>query len=51
MIIKVKHKNTEIEVKDDGIRTDTNNNLIYYNQKYIIELLTEIINNIKILNL
>jgi len=51
MIIRVKYKTTEIEIKDADISSDTVNNLIYYNQKYVIELLTEIVNNIKILNL
>lgn len=42
MKIRVKHKETEFIVEDDGLRTDTNNNLIYYNQDYIIKLLDEI---------
>jgi hypothetical protein len=47
MKIRVKHLETEITVEDDGVRTDTNNNLIYYNQKYIIELLETIANQIQ----
>jgi hypothetical protein len=47
MKIRVKHLQTEIIVEDDGVRTDTNNNLIYYNQKYIIELLEAMANQIQ----
>lgn len=46
MKIRVKHKETEFIVEDDGLRTDTNNNLIYYNQDYVIKLIQEITNNI-----
>ena len=46
MKIRVKHKETEFIVEDDGLRTDTNNNLIYYNQEYVIKLIEEITNNI-----
>lgn len=42
MKLTVKHQKTEIIIEDDGLRTDTNYNLIYYNQKYILELLKEI---------
>jgi hypothetical protein len=46
MKIRVKHKETEVIVEDDGLRTDTNSNLIYNNQQYIIELIKEIVENI-----
>jgi hypothetical protein len=46
MIIRVKHNHTEVIVEDDGLRTDTNYNLIYYNQKYLLELLTKIADEI-----
>ena len=46
MKIRVKHKETEIVVEDDMQRTDTNYNLIHFNQQYIIELLKEITENI-----
>jgi len=42
MKITVKHEKTEIIVQDEGLRTDTNFNLIYYNQDYILKLLKEI---------
>lgn len=44
MKIRVKHKETQIEVDDVTIGKD--NGLIYYNQDYIIKLLKEIIDNI-----
>ena len=46
MKIRVKHKETEVIVKDDGLRIDTDYNLIYYNKQYIIELIKEITENI-----
>jgi hypothetical protein len=46
MKIRVKHKETEVIVEDDGLRTDTNCCLIYNNQQYIIELIKEIAENI-----
>ena len=46
MIIRVKHKETEIIVEDDGLRTDTNYGLIHYNQDYILNLLKEMTENI-----
>jgi hypothetical protein len=42
MKLTVKHQKTEIIIEDDGLRTDTNYNLIYHNQSYILELLKEI---------
>ena len=42
MKLTVKHEKTEIVVEDDGLRTDTNYNLIHYNQNYILQLLEEI---------
>jgi transcriptional regulator of NAD metabolism len=42
MKITVKHEKTEIIIQDEGLRTDTNFNLIYYNQDYILKLLKEI---------
>jgi len=42
MKITVKHEKTEITISDEGLRTDTNFNLIYYNQDYILKLLKEI---------
>jgi hypothetical protein len=47
MKIIVKHKNTEVVIEDGETKTDTNSNLIYYNQKYILELLDKIFNHIK----
>jgi hypothetical protein len=46
MKIIVKHKETEFIVEDDGVRTDTNNNLIFYNREYILNLLKAITENI-----
>jgi hypothetical protein len=42
MKLTVKHQKTEIIIEDDGLRTDTNYNLIYHNQSYILQLLEEI---------
>jgi hypothetical protein len=42
MKLTVKHYKTEIVIEDDGLRTDTNYNLINYNQSYILQLLKEI---------
>jgi len=42
MKITVKHEKTEIIIQDEGLRTDTNYNLISYNQDYILKLLKEI---------
>jgi hypothetical protein len=50
MKIIVKHKNTEVVIEDGETKTDTNSNLIYYNQKYILELLEKIFKEIKELN-
>ena len=50
MKIRVKHKETEFIVEDDAQRTDTNNNLIYFNKDYIINLLKEITENLIKLN-
>jgi len=44
MIIRVKHKQTQIEV--DDVTTGKDYGLIYYNQKYVIKLLKEITDNI-----
>jgi len=44
MIIRVKHKETEIEVND--VTTGKDHGLIYYNQEYIIKLLKDITENI-----
>ena len=46
MKIRVKHKETELIVEDDGLRTDTNYGLIHYNQDYILNLLKEMTDNI-----
>jgi len=46
MKIRVKHKETELIVQDDGLRTDTNYGLIYYNQDYILNLLKAMTENI-----
>jgi hypothetical protein len=46
MKIRVKHKETELIVEDDGLRTDTNYALIYYNQDYILNLLKAMTENI-----
>jgi hypothetical protein len=46
MIIRVKHKETELIVEDDGLRTDTNYALIYYNHEYILNLLKAMTENI-----
>jgi len=50
MKIRVKNGQTEFIVEDDGVRTDTNNNLIHYNKEYIIQLLKEITENIIAIN-
>jgi hypothetical protein len=50
MRIVVKHKNTEVVIEDGETKTDTNSNLIYYNQKYLLELLDKIFKEIKELN-
>lgn len=44
MKIIVKHKETEIVI--DDVTTGKDHGLIYWNQKYIIELLKEITQNI-----
>jgi hypothetical protein len=46
MKIKVKYKEIEYIVEDSNNRIDTNYNLIYYNQDYIIRLIKEITENI-----
>jgi transcriptional regulator of NAD metabolism len=46
MKIRVTHKETEVIIEDDGQRTDTNYNLISNNQKYLLELLTKIADEI-----
>ena len=46
MKIRVKHKETEFIVEDDGLRTDTNYGLIYYNQSYVLNLLKAMTENI-----
>ena len=46
MKIRVKHKETELIVEDDGLRTDTNYGLIHYNQDYILNLLKAMTENI-----
>ena len=50
MKIIVKHRQTEVVIEDGETKTDTNSNLIYYNQKYILELLDKIFKEIKELN-
>ena len=42
MKLTVKHNKTEIVIEYDGLRTDTNYNLISFNQDYILKLLKEI---------
>lgn len=44
MKIRVKHKETEIVVDDETVVKDYA--LIYYNQKYVIELIKEMTENI-----
>ena len=46
MKIRVKHKETELIVEDDGLRTDTSYGLIYYNHDYILNLLKVMTENI-----
>ena len=46
MRIRVKHKETEFIVEDDDLRTDTYNNLIHFNQEYVIKLIKEMTDNI-----
>jgi hypothetical protein len=46
MKIRVKHIETEFIVEDDGVRTDTNSNLIYHNHAYILNLLKAMTENI-----
>ncbi len=50
MKITVKNRQTEVVIEDGETKTDTNSNLIYYNQKYLLELLDKIFNHIKELN-
>lgn len=45
MKVKVKHRHIEIEVSDPEIH-DTKT-LLYHNEKYAIELLTQMINKVK----
>jgi hypothetical protein len=45
MKIRVVHKETEICVQDNT-SNDTNYNLVYYNQDYILKLIKEITENI-----
>jgi hypothetical protein len=45
MKIKVKHKETEFII-EDNTSNDTNYNLVYYNQDYILKLIKEITDNI-----
>lgn len=47
MKIKVRHNETEVIIEDGEPKTSTNSNLIYYNQKYILELLEKIFKEIK----
>jgi hypothetical protein len=43
MKLTVKHHKTEIVIEDpEVLRTDSNYNLIHYNQDYILKLLKEI---------
>jgi hypothetical protein len=46
MKIRVKHKEIEFVVEDDGLRTDTNYGLVYYNHEYILNLLKAMTENI-----
>ena len=46
MKITVKNRQTEVVIEDGETKTDTNSNLIYYNQKYILELLEKIFKEI-----
>jgi len=46
MKIRVKHKETELIVEDDGLRTDTNYGLIYYNHEYVLKVLKAMTENI-----
>lgn len=48
MKIRVKHKETEFIVEDDN--KDNAYGLIYYNQEYVIKLLTEITQHIISIN-
>lgn len=50
MKIIVKHRQTEVVIEDGETKTDTNSNLIYYNQKYLLELLDKIFKEIKALD-
>jgi hypothetical protein len=47
MKIKVRHNETEVVIEDGETKTSTNSNLIYYNQKYLLELLDKIFKEIK----
>jgi hypothetical protein len=46
MKIRVKHKETELIVEDDGFRADANYGFIHYTQDYILNLLKEMTENI-----
>jgi hypothetical protein len=49
MKVRVKHKDTEVEVNDEGVKQDTYG-LIYYNQNYLLNLLQKIADEIVKMN-
>jgi hypothetical protein len=49
MKVTVKHRQTELCV-EDNTTNDTNYNLVYYNQEYVLKLIKEMIEHINKLN-
>lgn len=50
MKVRVKHKETEVEVNDEGGKVNDAQGLIYYNQTYILTLLEKIADQIVKMN-
>ena len=50
MKVRVKHKETEVEVSDEGGKVNDTYGLIYYNQTYLLNLLEKIANQIVKMN-
>jgi hypothetical protein len=49
MKVTVKHRQTEL-CFEDNTSNDTNYNIVYYNQDYVLKLIKEMIEHIKKLN-
>ena len=50
MKLRVKHKETEVEVSDEGCKVNDSYGLIYYNQTYLLKLLEKIADEIVKMN-